>query len=97
MTVVLEIVVMLIDLYWWVVIASVVLSWLLAFGVVNSSHQFVRSLWQLFYAFTEPLLAPIRRVLPNTGAIDISPLILLIGLSILRHVILSVAVSMRLG
>lgn len=97
MTLLLEIAIMLVDIYWWVIVGSVILSWLLAFGVVNSNHPYVRSLWQLFYSFTEPVLAPIRRILPNTGALDISPLILLIGLSILRHVLFSALTDPNFG
>jgi YggT family protein len=68
-----------VDLYMWVVIAAVVLSWLIGFGVVNAYSPFVRSLNQLLSAVTEPLLRPIRRAMPNLGAIDISPVILLVG------------------
>lgn len=69
----------LIELYTWVVIAGVVLSWLMAFGVINAYNPFVRSLWQGLNAVTEPLLRPIRNMLPNLGAIDISPVVLLIA------------------
>lgn len=68
-----------ISLYTWVVIAAVVLSWLLAFNVVNYSNPFVRSLWQGFNAVTEPLLGPIRRRMPDTGSVDLSPVILLVA------------------
>lgn len=69
----------LIGLYTWVVIASVVMSWLIAFGVINAYNPFVRSLWQGLNAVTEPFLRPIRNALPNLGAIDISPIVLLIA------------------
>jgi YggT family protein len=69
----------LLHLYYWVVIASIVLSWLLAFNVVNYSNPFVRSLWQAMNAVVEPVLAPIRRWLPNTGVLDLSPIVLLVG------------------
>lgn len=93
MNVLLDILIMLMDLYWWVIVGSVVLSWLMVFGVINGQHPFVRSLWQMFNAFTEPLLKPIRRMLPDTGGIDVSPLFLLIGLSILRHVVVSIRIG----
>lgn len=67
------------DLYWWVVILSVVLSWLMAFNVVNPYNPFVRSLNQAVAAVTEPFLRPIRRILPDLGPVDISPVILLIA------------------
>ncbi|MFN3745058.1 MAG: YggT family protein [Hyphomicrobiaceae bacterium] len=78
----------LIALYVWVVIAGVVLSWLMAFNVVNAYNPFVRSLWTALNAVTEPLLRPIRRVLPDLGGIDISPVILLLGCYFVRSVIL---------
>lgn len=71
----------LLELYWWVVIASVIMSWLIAFGVVNAYNPMVRSIWQALNAVTEPLMRPIRNMLPNMGAIDISPIVLLIALT----------------
>ena len=68
----------LIQLYIYVIIASAVMSWLIAFNVVNPYTQFVRSLWQGFNVVTEPLLRPIRRRMPDLGGIDISPVILII-------------------
>ena len=77
----------LIDLLIWIIIASAVLSWLIAFNVVNPYNQFVRSLWELFQRVTEPMLRPIRRMLPNLGGVDISPVILLLGLFFLRSLL----------
>jgi YggT family protein len=78
----------LVSLYEYVVIANVVLSWLIGFGVVNLQHPFVRSLWQFIQVATEPLLRPIRRFLPDMGGIDISPIILLLGCSFVRFVLI---------
>ena len=69
----------LITLYIYVIIASVILSWLMAFGVVNPYNPFVRAIWQGLNAVTEPLLRPIRNMLPDLGAIDISPIVLLLA------------------
>jgi YggT family protein len=63
----------LITLYIYIVIASAVMSWLIAFNVVNPYNQFVRSIWQGLNALTEPVLRPIRRLMPDLGGIDISP------------------------
>ena len=68
-----------IDLYTWVVIANVIMSWLMAFGVINAYNPMVRSIWQGISAVTEPLLKPIRNALPNMGGIDISPIVLLVA------------------
>jgi YggT family protein len=76
-----------IDIYTWIVIASAIMSWLVAFGVVNTRNQVIRMVVDLLYRVTEPALRPIRRVLPNLGGIDISPVILLLGLFFLRSLL----------
>lgn len=78
----------LITLYTYVVIASVIMSWLLGFGVVNSQNPFVRSLYQALSAVTEPLLRPIRNAMPNFGNIDMSPIVLLLGCFFVQSVVL---------
>ena len=78
----------LIDLYIYVLIAAAVMSWLIAFNVVNSQNPTVRMIWDFLYRITEPVLAPIRSVLPGLGGIDISPVILIIGLLFLKQLIL---------
>ena len=75
----------LIDLITWVVIAAAIMSWLVAFGVVNMRNQFIRMVVETLYRLTEPLLRPIRRLLPNLGGVDISPVILLLGLFFVRE------------
>jgi YggT family protein len=79
---------LLIGLYMWVIIAAVVLSWLIAFNVVNPYNPFVRSLWQALTAMTEPLLRPIRRLLPDLGGIDISPMILWLACLAVQFVVI---------
>ena len=78
----------LIDLYKYIIIAAVILSWLMAFGVINPYNRFVRSLAEALAAVTEPLLRPIRRALPDMGGLDLSPLVLLLGLIFIQIVIL---------
>ena len=72
------------NIYMIVLIASVVMSWLLAFDVINRRNRFVFTLWDTFNKVTEPVLGPIRRLLPNLGGIDISPVIVLLALMFLR-------------
>ena len=67
-----------IDLYMWLVIIGVVLSWLVAFNVVNLSNRFVYTVGEFINRVTEPALRPIRQVLPNLGNIDISPVVLIL-------------------
>ncbi len=76
-----------IELYWWVVIAMAVMSWLIAFDVVNIRSQAVSTLWRALNALTEPVLQPIRNILPSFGGLDISPVVLLLALSFLRDLI----------
>ena len=81
-------IVLVIDLYIWVVIASAILSWLVAFNVVNTNNRFVLSIADMLYRLTEPALRPIRNILPNLGGIDISPVILILLLLFIRDVVL---------
>jgi YggT family protein len=81
-------IVLVIDLYIWVVIASAILSWLVAFNVVNTSNRLVYTLAEGLYRITEPALRPIRSIMPNLGGIDISPVILILLLLFIRDVVL---------
>ena len=72
-----------INIYFWIILAMVIMSWLVAFGIVNRSNPYVRQIGYALDRLTDPLLRPIRRVLPDLGGIDISPIILLIGLQFL--------------
>ncbi|MGA0597734.1 YggT family protein [Enterovirga sp. CN4-39] len=74
----LDVIMLAFQLYVWILIASAVMSWLVAFGVVNMRNDVVRTIWNFLYQITEPVLRPIRRILPNLGGIDISPIILLL-------------------
>ena len=73
-----------------VVIASVILSWLVAFNVVNSSNNVVRQIGMFLYRIAEPALAPIRRYMPDLGGIDISPIVLIFALYVLQYIVISV-------
>jgi YggT family protein len=76
-----------IDIFTWVVIASAIMSWLVAFGVVNTRNQFIRMVVDVLYRVTEPVLRPIRRIMPNLGGVDISPVILLLLLFFIRSLL----------
>ena len=77
----------LLKLYSYVVIANVVISWLIAFNILNTSNRFVYSILDISYRLTAPPLNFIRRFMPNLGAIDISPVILILGLMFFRNFI----------
>lgn len=83
-----------IDIYIWLVIAMAILSWLVAFDVLNRSSQVVRTIGQFLWRITEPPLKPIRAILPNLGGIDISPVILILFLFFLKRVIVMLAQSL---
>ena len=79
-----------ISLYEWVVIIHVILSWLVAFNVLNTSNRFVYSVLDVSQKLTDPPLNFIRRYLPNLGSIDISPIILILGLMFLRNLVFEI-------
>ena len=88
MRAVLDIVIIILDLYVWLLIASAILSWLIAFNVVNTRNQFVSAVAEFLYRITEPVLRPIRSFLPNLGGIDISPIILFLIIILIERVII---------
>ncbi|WP_349369049.1 YggT family protein [Salinarimonas sp.] len=73
----------------WVIIGSAILSWLIAFGVVNMQNDVVRAIYDVLSRITEPLLRPIRNILPNLGGIDISPIVLLLIIFFLRSFLMN--------
>ena len=83
-----QFIVMVVDLYIWVIIASAVLSWLIAFGVVNTSNRFVYTLGDMLHRLTEPALRHLRQIVPNLGGIDILSVILILGLIFIKNVLL---------
>lgn len=83
----LNIVQLLLTLFTWIIIIQAILSWLIAFNVINTYNDFVRSIWNGLKVITEPFYRPIRRILPDFGALDISPLVLLLILYILNNIV----------
>ncbi len=79
---------LLLDLYSYILIATIILSWLVAFNVVNSRNNIVAMIGDFLYRATEPVLAPIRRRLPNMGPVDLSPLVVFLGIIFIQMVIL---------
>jgi YggT family protein len=88
MRAVLDIVLLVLQIYIWMLIAAAVLSWLVAFNVVNTRNQVVAMLLDFLYRLTEPLLRPIRSIMPNLGGIDVSPVILILLILLLENVII---------
>ncbi len=73
------------SIYSLVVFIMVIMSWLISFNVINRHNQFVDMVWRTVIALTEPALGPIRRAMPNLGGIDLSPIVLLLGVFFLRQ------------
>ncbi|MDC0418402.1 YggT family protein [Pelagibacteraceae bacterium] len=76
-----------VSLYIWVLIINAIISWLVTFNVLNTSNRFVYSVLEISYKLTEPPLSFIRKYIPSIGSIDISPIILILGLMFLRNLV----------
>ena len=76
-----------VSIYIWILIINAVLSWLIAYNILNTSNRLVYSLLDVSYKMTDPLLRPIRNFLPNLGGIDISPVVLILILMFLRNLV----------
>ncbi len=87
MRAILDVILIVLQIYTYVIIIVAILSWLIAFHVINVYNDLVRSIWNALNAVTEPLLRPIRQALPNLGGIDISPVILLLLIFLLEDII----------
>jgi YggT family protein len=84
---ILQICQMLLNVIWWVIVIQAVLSWLIAFNVINTGNDIVRQIWYALGRITDPLYRPIRRVLPDFGALDLSPIVVLLAIAILNRII----------
>jgi YggT family protein len=78
MRAILDVILAALDIYWFIIIITAVISWLVAFNVINVRNDFVRTVWDTLNRLTEPVLRPIRERLPNFGGVDISPIIVLL-------------------
>jgi YggT family protein len=97
MRAILEIILLVLDLYVWLLIASAILSWLIAFNVVNTRNQFVAAIAEFLYRITEPLLAPIRRILPSLGGLDVSPIVLILLIYLIQKLIVYNVMPLVIG
>jgi YggT family protein len=87
MRAVLDVILLVLQLYTYVIVIAAILSWLVAFNVINVHNDLVRSIWNALIAVTEPVLRPIRQLTPNLGGIDISPVILLLLIFLIEDII----------
>jgi YggT family protein len=84
-----QIIMLLLDIAWFIMIAHIIMSWLISFQVLNLGQQLVSQIWYGLNRLLEPVYAPIRRVLPNTQPLDLAPLVAFIGLIIVRTVLIN--------
>ena len=87
MRAILDVILIVLDLYIWLLIAAAVLSWLVAFNVVNSRNQFVAMVGDFLFRVTEPVLRPVRNMLPSLGGIDVSPVVVILIIILIKDVI----------
>lgn len=87
MRAILDVILLVLEFYTYLIFASVIFSWLYAFNVINTGNQFVAMIGRFLHQITEPVLRPIRRFVPDFGGIDISPIILLFAIFFLQRII----------
>jgi YggT family protein len=78
----------LLNVAWWIIIVQAILGWLIAFNVINTSNDIIRSIWIALDRLTEPLYRPIRRIMPDLGALDLSPMVVLLVIIIMQRAVL---------
>ncbi|AXT27903.1 YggT family protein [Ruegeria sp. AD91A] len=87
-----QILLLILDIVWFIILAHVIMSWLINFQVLNLHQQLVAQIWYGLNRILEPIYGPIRRILPNMGGLDLTPLVVLIGVYALRIILINNAV-----
>lgn len=88
MSVIIDVILIVLQIFRWVLLATIIMSWLVAFNVINTRNEFVAQVWRGLLALTEPVLRPIRRLMPRLSGIDISPIVAFIAIFAIEAVIL---------
>lgn len=86
-----------IEVVWWIIVVQFVLSVLIMFNVVSLVNEYVRTIWDLLYTITEPVYRPIRRILPDFGPLDLSPMVVILFLILLERVVIPALAHMAVG
>ncbi|MGK6354262.1 YggT family protein [Sphingomonas sp. DT-207] len=97
MILILDILQILLNVLWWIIIVQAILSWLIAFNVINTYNEFVGSIWRALRTLTEPLYRPIRRILPDFGGLDLSPMVVLVILLIIQQAVMPALYRAAMG
>jgi len=87
MTIVVEVLLILLNVLWWIIVIQAVMGWLIAFNVINTYNDFVANIWMALDRMTQPIYRPIRKILPDLGALDLSPIVVLILIFIVQRVL----------
>ncbi|MEP7241087.1 MAG: YggT family protein [Devosia sp.] len=87
---------LILNLIWWVFLIMIIMSWLISFNVINTRNQFVASVWRILNQITDPILRPIRRIIPPMGGLDLSPIVVFIIIFFLQQLISNYAMTGRL-
>lgn len=82
-----QIIMILLNVLWWIIIVQAIMSWLIAFNVINTHNEIVHSIWIALDRLTQPLYRPIRKVMPDLGALDLSPMVVLLIIIILQTIL----------
>jgi YggT family protein len=85
------------NIVWWIFLIMIIMSWLISFNVINTRNQFVASVWRVLNQITEPILKPIRRIVPSVGGLDLSPLIVFVIIFFLQNLISFYAARAAVG
>jgi YggT family protein len=85
---ILQILQFILNIVWWVIVVQAIMSWLIAFNVINTYNETVRAIWLALKRMTDPLYNPIRRIMPDFGALDLSPLVVLLIIGVLSQIVI---------
>ncbi|MCX8476123.1 MAG: YggT family protein [Sphingomonas sp.] len=97
MILILDILRIILTIIWWVIIVQAILSWLIAFNVINTHNEYVGAIWRALKTMTDPIYRPIRRVLPDFGGLDLSPMVVLIVLLIIQQAVMPALYRLAIG
>jgi YggT family protein len=84
---------LILTIVWWVFLIMIIMSWLISFNVINTRNDFVAAVWRVLNAITEPILKPIRRIIPPMGGFDLSPIVVFVIIFFLQNWIASIAIG----
>ena len=87
---------LILSIVWWIFLIMIIMSWLINFNVINTRNQFVDAVWRIVNQITDPILKPIRRIIPPMGGFDLSPIIVFVIIFFLQNWIASIAVTGRI-